>query len=165
MQHRFARPMAVLALVCAASFGAAAQPAAPTPGPFTSTITFCWNGVTGAGSEIVACEPAGAGKPITYQGNITLAAATSTGLIAANVTMSPNSAALPAPGAFKLVTFIIPAACAVTPNYFGGTATATSGTPMGSGTNVGFDTVNLTGVAAAPTLFSTAGCTNISFRG
>jgi len=100
----------------------------------------------------------------TFSGTLVLGAATSTPLTAASSpTMSPNSATLPLPGFFQRLVIIPPASCAVTVNWFGGTATATSGEPIGSGTNVGTDTVNLSGLPNAPTLFSTVGCT-VFFR-
>ena len=82
-----------------------------------------------------------------------VAAATSTQLIAANVTMTFGT--LPAAGALKNLTIIAPQGCVFTVNWGGsGAATATSGELMGSGTNVGSDTINLAGNANAPTLFS-----------
>lgn len=102
------------------------------------------------------------GPITTYSGRMTLTAATSTGLIAANVTMDTNSAALPAAGSFaRLVIIVMTGTANVC--WFGGTASASLGEAMGDGTNVGTDMVNLTGAANAPTLFSTAGAT-IYFR-
>ena|ERR1039458_8312160 len=96
-------------------------------------------------------------SPTTYQGILNLSATTSTQLIAANVTMTFG--ALPDPGAFAKLTIIAPgSSCSFTVNWGGGTATATSGEQFGAGTNVGSDTKNLTGLANAPTLYSTAGC-------
>lgn len=94
----------------------------------------------------------------TYQGTMALTAATSTTLTSGNVTMGPNSAALPAAGSFARLVIIAPAGCTFNVLWQGGTATATNGEQMGSGTNVSSDTVNLTGNANAPTLYSTAGC-------
>ena len=92
----------------------------------------------------------------TFQGTIALTAATSTSLVLLNVTMSPNSAALPLPGKFQNLTIIAPTTgCTFTINWFGGTATAVSGDVLTAGAK---ETVNLQGNAAAPTLFSTSGC-------
>jgi hypothetical protein len=99
-----------------------------------------------------------ASPAISYSGTVTLAANTSTALIAANVIMSPNSGPLPAPGTFGRLVIIPPANCAVTVNWFGGTAGTGTGESIGSGTNVGTDAVNLLGLPNAPTLFSAAGC-------
>jgi hypothetical protein len=99
-------------------------------------------------------------QPVTtYQGTMVLAANTSTPLTSGNVTLAPNSAALPAAGSFGRLVVIAASGSSFTVNWFGGTATATSGEPMGAGTNIGTDTVNLTGNANAPTFFSTAGAT------
>lgn len=94
--------------------------------------------------------------PMTYQGTMALTANTSTGLLTANVTMTFGT--LPAAGAFAKLVVIAPQGCAFTVNWDGGSATATSGEQMGVGSNVISDTVNLTGLSNAPTLFSTAGC-------
>ena len=93
---------------------------------------------------------------MTYQGTMALTANTSTGLLTANVTMTFGT--LPAAGAFAKLVVIAPQGCAFTVNWNGGSATATSGEQMGVGSNVISDTVNLTGLSNAPTLFSTAGC-------
>lgn len=98
-----------------------------------------------------------------FSGTIVIPAATSTSLIAANVTMDPNSAALPVPGAFTRLTVLAPAAGTVNICWLGGTCSASVGEVMGVGSNVGTDTVNLTGGQAAPTFYSTAGIT-LSFR-
>ena len=136
------------------------------------------NGTTNANTQRVTLSSDGTGQVAlasgtalianssvtTFQGVMTLTAATSTALTSGNVTLSPNSAALPAAGSFARLVLLIPSSCSVTVNWLGGTATATSGEQMGSGTNVGTETVNLAGNSNAPTLFSTAGCTNIQFR-
>jgi hypothetical protein len=126
---------------------AVAQPVVPSN---CTVLTPCF--VTGTITGTVTTVP----TPMTYQGTMTLAAATSTALIAANVTMTFGT--LPAPGAFVKLVLIAPQGCTFTVNWDGGSATATSGEQMGVGTNVGTDTVYLTGLANAPTLFSTAGC-------
>jgi hypothetical protein len=96
--------------------------------------------------------------PLIYQGTMTLGAASSTQLIAANATMATNSAALPAAGAFAKLTVINTGATnAVYVCWFGGTASTTSGCePLAPGAS---DTVNIAGVAAAPTFYSTSGTT------
>ena len=94
----------------------------------------------------------------TYSGTMTLSAASSTGLIAANVTMAPNSAAIPAAGAFAKLTVINTGATnGAYVCWFGGTCSATAGGELlAAGAS---DTVNFTGTAAAPTLYSTSGTT------
>jgi hypothetical protein len=119
-------------------------------------------------ARVQAQTPANPPPLTTFSGNIVVGAATSTSLIAANVTLDPNSGALPKPGNFSRLVIIPPASCVVNICWFGGTCSATAGEPMGSGTNVGTDTVNvattpLGGTPAAPTLYSTAGCT-VYFR-
>jgi len=55
MRHVVSWLLAALGIVCGLSV--AAQPAPPSPGPFTSTITFCWNGVA-----LAACGSPGTGS-------------------------------------------------------------------------------------------------------
>lgn len=98
-----------------------------------------------------------------FSGTIILAAATSTSLIAANVTMDPNSAVLPLPGFFKRLTIIAPTNGTANICWFGGTCSASVGEAIGSGTNIGTDTINLMGNTNAPTFFSTSGVT-LTFR-
>jgi hypothetical protein len=94
--------------------------------------------------------------PVSVQGVMALPAATSTALVSASVTLSPNSAALPAAGAFTWLTIKAPASgCVFTVNWLGGTATATSGEQFTAGQ---VETVNLVGRSAAPTLYSASGC-------
>jgi hypothetical protein len=122
--------------------------------------------IVGLISSAAAQQVVTTGKT-TYSGTISLTAATSTPLTAANVTMSPGSPALPPPGGFGKLTIIAPGSgCQFTVNWQGGAATATSGEQFG-GTNLSSDTVDLTGQANAPSLFSTAGCSSpnvVQFR-
>lgn len=98
-----------------------------------------------------------------FSGTIILPANTSTSLISANVTMDPNSAVLPTAGNFKRLTIIAPTTGTANICWFGGTCSASVGEAIGSGTNIGTDTINLMGNTNAPTLFSTAGVT-LTFR-
>jgi len=156
--------VAGLSRVAAAQAGATiyytpnqAQPASPQ----AVTPTFPLPVTPGSGG--FPTTPAATTPAITFQGRITLTAATNTTLTNANVTMDLGS--LPTAGAFKNLTLIPPTSCTVNVRFDGTAATATTGEQMGSGTNVGTDTWNLTGQTNAPTLYSTAGCTNIVFRG
>lgn len=160
------RAFALVLILCALGYPARSQsyirvtacgdprpPAGASSGYQDINGNICTSTTAGGGSSVQAFPPV-----TTYQGTMTLSAATSTSLIAANVTMAPNSAALPAAGAFARLVIIAPGTgCAFTINWHGGTATATSGEQFG-GANLSSDTVNLTGQANAPTLFSTAGC-------
>jgi hypothetical protein len=112
---------------------------------------------SGGGSAPVNVTPA----PTTYQGTMTLGSASSTSLIAANVTMN-NSTVLPAAGSFAKLTIInVGTTNGAFICWFGGTCSATAGGELlAAGAS---DTVNLTGAANAPTMFSTSG-TNLSFR-
>jgi hypothetical protein len=97
----------------------------------------------------------------TYQGTLALTAATSTALTSGNVTMAPNSAALPAAGSFLKLVVIVSGTNPVYVCWFGGTCSATSGSELLA---VGaIDAPNLAGSANAPSFFSTAGST-VSFR-
>ena len=162
----------VALLLCLAAGSAQAQPTAaqavtgyiaysspPCP-TAAQTPCFIQFGSAGSGGESVTQGTVpwvDITAPTTYQGILNLSATTSTQLIAANVTMTFG--ALPDPGAFAKLTIIAPgSSCSFTVNWGGGTATATSGEQFGAGTNVGSDTKNLTGLANAPTLYSTAGC-------
>lgn len=101
--------------------------------------------------------------PTTYQGVITLTAATSTALTAGNVTMILGS--LPAAGAFAKLVLIAPTSCTFTVNLAGTAISgATQGTQIGAGALIGSDTFNISGLANAPTLYSVAGCTAIQFN-
>ena len=133
---------------------------------------YCLTGTSSTGAP--AWAPASSGKPCpvtattnvtptTYAGTINLAAATSTSLTSGNVTMQLGS--LPAAGSFTKLTIIAPGPCLFTLNLNGSAITAaTQGIQIGTGTNVGADTLNLTGLANAPTLWSSAGCTAIQFN-
>ena len=88
-----------------------------------------------------------------------LTAATSTTLTTGNVTMAPNSAALPA--TFAKLTVINVGTNPGFVCWFGGASSASSGCEMlAAGAS---DTVNLANFATPPTLFSTAG-TTFAFR-
>ena len=95
----------------------------------------------------------------SYQGTMTLSAATSTSLIAANVTMN-NSTVLPLAGAFGNVSIVNNGTNSLIVCWFGGTCSAAAGGETllaGAG-----DNKNLTGAANAPTLYSASG-TTLSF--
>ena len=109
------------------------------------------------------CQAAAAQQLVSsYQGTLTLSAATSTTLIAANVTMAPNSATLPA--TFNGDTLTVINTVSVNTMYVcwgGGTASATSGCePILPGAG---DTVTLKGTGSPPSMFSTSG-TTVAFR-
>lgn len=100
--------------------------------------------------------------PASYNGTMTLAAATSTSLIAANVTMS-NSTVLPLAGSFTNLRITnIGSTNAVYVCWFGGTCSATAGGEL-LAPNGGSDMLNLTGNANAPTVYSVSG-TNLTFH-
>lgn len=98
-----------------------------------------------------------------FTGTMVLPASTSISLIAANVTMDPNSTSLPLPGQFTRLTIIAPINSTFNICWLGGTCSATIGEAIGQGTNVASDTINLMGNSNAPTFFSTAGAT-LTFR-
>lgn len=95
----------------------------------------------------------------TYSGHITLPAATSVALTAANVTTygAMDAGNLPAPGAFGRL--VVAPAYSTTTQYckLTNACTATGGVTLGSGTNLGSDTENLTGIGVAPSFYSVAG--------
>lgn len=103
----------------------------------------------------------------TFSGSIVVPGGISVSLLASGgggtVTMDPNSGALPGPTGFGRLLIIPPASGTINVCWLGGVCSASVGEAMGNGTNVGTDTMNLTGNAAAPTLFSTAGAT-VYFR-
>lgn len=117
------------------------------------------------------CQDVGTGNPFpvtgnvttapiatTWQASMTLAAATSTSLVDANVTKAPNSAATPA--SFTVLTVINSGSNAAYVCQFGGTCSATAG---GGYIAAGAcDTYNIN-PTSVPTLFSTAG-TTLSLR-
>ena len=133
----------------------------------TSSLTiYQWNGAPpilfgggtssggGGGGSVVSLLPAS-----TYQGTMTLGAATSTTLTSGNVTMNAGGGALPT--TFQKITIINTGTNAATVCWFGGTCSAALGSEtLAAGAT---DTVNLNGFATAPTLFSTLG-TTLSFR-
>jgi hypothetical protein len=112
------------------------------------------------GAPLSNANPLTVISPITtYEGTLTLAGATSTALTSGNVTLAPNSAALPS--TFVKLTLINIGANPGFVCWFGGAASASSGCEMlAAGAS---DTVNLGGFATPPALFSTAG-TTFSFR-
>jgi hypothetical protein len=161
MRAMVTRALCVLALVVLATAAKAQQTTYICIGPASSPCSLL--GPSNPLPITGTTTPAATTPAITFQGRITLTAATNTTLTNANVTMDLGS--LPTAGAFKNLTLIPPTSCTVNVRFDGTAATATTGEQMGSGTNVGTDTWNLTGQTNAPTLYSTAGCTNIVFRG
>lgn len=94
----------------------------------------------------------------TYQGTIAVSNA-SVALIAANVTMAPNSGACPK--VFGRITIRNVGANTANISWFGGTAGASSGCDaLTAGSAV---TVNLGGSSVAPSFLSASG-TTLSFR-
>lgn len=99
--------------------------------------------------------------PGTIQGQIVLSANTSTSLVAANVTMAPNSQALPLKN-FYVLNLLNEST--TNPAYIcigGGTASATSGcTYIGPGATIYLTfPQGVSGGQVAPTLFSLSGAT------
>lgn len=122
--------------------------AQPAPGGCTDSVRPCYAVTTPSAT--------------TYNGTMTLAAATSTALIAANVTMN-NSTALPLAGAFgNLRITNVGTTNGVYVCWFGGTCSATAGGEL-LNPNGGSDMMNLTGAANAPTVYSTSG-TSLTFH-
>lgn len=104
------------------------------------------------GNTCISSAPA----VMTYFGIMTLSAATSTGLIAANVTMA-GSTTLPLAGSFGTLTIKNTGSNPVVVCWFGGTCSAAAaGETLAAGAS---DTKNLAGSSVAPTLFSTSGTT------
>ena len=99
--------------------------------------------------------------PGTIQGSIALSANTSTSLVAANVTMAPNSQALPLKNFYVLNFLNESTANSAYICIGGGTASATAGcTYIGPGATI-YITLpqGVSGGQVAPTLFSLSGAT------
>jgi len=117
--------------------------------------------MAGAGAAFAQTAVTPIPLPGTIQGTIALSAATSTSLINANVTMAPNSAALPLHN-FYVLNFVNESAS--NSAYIcigGGTASATAGCTFigpGAAIQITFPQVASAG-QVAPTLFSTGGAT------
>ena len=93
-----------------------------------------------------------AAPAMTYQGNLTLAAATSTAV--STLTLAPNSAAFPSTMGVMLI--LNTGTNPTTICWFGGTCSATNGMVLVAGAS---RLVNLGAATTVPTAFSTSGTT------
>ena len=169
-------------LICFAGSGWAACPTPLTvkdAAGTTQNISTTDDGSGNCQSNVVVTDPTGADfasvvtavnapgnvqQTVTnFSGHIALTAATSTALTSGNVTMDTNSAGLPSAGAFQRLQVVAPSGGTVNVCWFGGTCSATTGEALGAGTYLSGDSANLTGQAAAPTMYSTVGAT-VYFR-
>ena len=102
--------------------------------------------------------------PGTIQGSIALSANTSTSLVAANVTMAPNSQALPLKNFYVLNFLNESTANSAYICIGGGTASATAGcTYIGPGAAIQITFPNPGAGQVAPSLFSTSGTGPVDF--